>query len=259
MDELIKQVVAKKLRARGKIYKLSENSRLSTQDFGYANKIAGRIYSFVKPLMSRAADRTVYQKILAVVLKLVRSDEVHELGQLRIGYGNILAIKGLQFNARQSWPGFVGWNTEVVCHTADASIDITVPATSTWLFKRYDPRVSKLAVWYEIWKIPFELDEEPARLNTKELFFTPGEKSDARKASFSIAGWDNCLIVVVGAVQSYLWESSGQGDFLTANRSFMASGIIEVFGLREGKLLQDRVEEKSNCPPPEHDEGVDWD
>ncbi len=131
MDELIKKMAAKKLRIKGKAYKLNENSKLSTYDFGYANKIAGRIYSFVKLLMSRSADRTIYQKILSRVMKTVRSDEVHELGKLRIGYGNILALKGLQFNARQSWSGFIAWNTEVACHTKDDSIHITVPSTKT--------------------------------------------------------------------------------------------------------------------------------
>lgn len=258
MDRAIKELISKKLRKNGKDYNLTPNTKLSAQDFSYANKIASQIYRFSKATLPRGLDREVYQKLLTLVMKIVRADEVHELGQLRIGYGNTSCLKGFQLNPRQSWSGYIPWNTLIVCNLKGGHIEITIPETKRWLSKKYNERVSKLAIKYHLFKIPFQLEDEPATLSTKNLYIQPTEEYDEKKTRLDIGGWDNCLVIVVGTVQSYLWETQGNEDYLSMDKSFMGAQFLEVFCLRDDKLIHDRPKEKSHPKQMDEEDGAEW-
>lgn len=258
MEELVKAVVSKKLRIKGNAYNLSENSGKAGIDFGYASKTASRLNKLCKAIVP-SRNRGLYQQLLGKIITLVRADEIHELGQLRIGYGNIQTLKNFQFNERRSWGGYVPWETEVVCDLDESVVKISIPKDKNWSRERYDDRVYKLQVQYHLVKLPFELDEEVATLHTKELIFTPGENGSSKTAKLSIAGWDNCLLLLIGKVDTYLWRLNRQeGYSLSGNRSYRPAAILEVFGLRDGQLLVDRViekEENTQLPP---EDGADW-
>lgn len=258
MEELVKAVVSKKLRIKGSAYNLSENSGKAGIDFGYASKTASRLNKLCKAIVP-SRNRGLYQQLLGKIITLVRADEIHELGQLRIGYGNIQTLKNFQFNERRSWGGYVPWETEVVCDLDESVVKTSIPKDKNWSRERYDDRVYKLQVQYHLVKLPFELDEEVATLHTKELIFTPGENDSSKTAKLSIAGWDNCLLLLIGKVDTYLWRLNRQeGYSLSGNRSYRPAAILEVFGLRDGQLLVDRViekEENTQLPP---EDGADW-
>ena len=258
MEDLIQAVISKKLRIKGHAYNLSENSGKAAIDFGYASKTASRLNKLCKAIVP-SRNRGLYQQLLAKVITLVRADEIHELGQLRIGYGNIQTLKGFQFNGRQSWGGYVPWQTEVVCDLDEAVVQISIPKDKNWSRERYDDRVYKLQVEYHLVKLPFELDDEVATLHTKELIFTPGENGSSKTAKLSISGWDNCLLLLIGKVDTYLWKLNSQTEYaVSGDRYYRPAAILEVFGLRDGQLLVDRVIEKEKNTQLPPDDGADW-
>src|SRR5690606_42024180 len=68
---------------KGNAYNLSENSGKAGIDFGYASKTASRLNKLCKAIVP-SRNRGLYQQLLGKIITLVRADEIHELGQLRI-------------------------------------------------------------------------------------------------------------------------------------------------------------------------------
>lgn len=259
MEHVIRKAVEKKLRKRGKEYRLTENSKMANQDFGYVNKIASKIYRLCKGICPEMLDRGVYQQLIRKVMESVRSDETHELGDLRIGHGPIQSLRHFQLNSKRSWSGYLPFAAKVTCDLEKGQVKIVIPSSSDWLPKKYDPRVSKLSIRFHLLKIPFEWTQEAGVLSTQELLIEPASQTRAKTALLRIDGWDNCALIIVGTVNTYFWEKNDQTrDYITGNKNFFAAEFIEVFGLREGTL----IEAPSPAPPTAsntvQDEGASW-
>lgn len=260
MEDIIKNVVAKSLRKKGSNYKLSESSRKSSADFAYASKISSRIHQYAKKNWRLITDRNVFERLLKVVVSLIMKDEAHEQGKLRLGFGNVAALKFFRFNNKKSFFSLVPWQTIVTYDERKNVVKLSALATDVWSGTAYDPRVNRYVVRYHVLRIPVELSEEFDFDYTKELTCLPNTPTIERNIQFDkTKKWDNCLILVIGEVNTWFKTSSDSEPFKTANTLFMAADILEVFRIRNGELVLDTV----RSTPPQVDEpednGVDWD
>lgn len=258
MDEIIKEVVSQKLRKRGANYSLGENSKLANRDFTYASKISSKIYQYGKKMWPEMTGRPVFNLLTKRVSELVRLDEEHELGQLRIGYGNCSALKDFRWNKKRTFSGIVPWQTEVLYNEAQRGVLVKILDDKLWSRARLNDRISALCIRYHALKLPFELDAEIDFLYSKELQVFPGKEPPAKETVFPLKKWDNCLIVVTGVVRCRLWHPDSKEDYLSNNQAFMAADILEVFRIREGKLIKDVVRESAPVHTPIPEGGTEW-
>lgn len=258
MDELVKKVVSQKLRNRGANYGLSEKSKLANKDFTYASKVSSKIYQHGKRTWPEMAERSVFNRLTKRVSKLVRLDEEHELGQLRLGYGNSSALKDFRWNKKRTFSGIVSWQTEVLYNEEKRDILVKILDDKIWSRAAYNSRIRSLCVHYHVLKIPFELDDEIDFRYTKELQVFPGKEPPAKETTFPIQNWDDCLIIVTGVVRCRLWHPGGKEDYLSNSQAFMAADILEVFRVRDGKLMKDVIRESTPVEKPIPEGGTDW-
>lgn len=258
MDEIIKDVVSQKLRKRGAQYSLSENSKLVNVDFTYASKMSSKIYQYGKKTWPKMAGQPVYNRFTQKVVQLVRLDEEHELGHLRIGYGNSSALKDFRWNKNRTFSGLVPWQTEITYNEGQGAILLRILDDKLWSFASLDKRISSLCIRYHAQKVPFELEDEIDFIYSGELQVFPGKEPPAKKTKFQTPDWDNCLIIVTGVVRCRLWHADGKEDYLSNDRSFMAADILEVFRIRDGKLMKDVVRESIPVQTPIPDGGTKW-
>lgn len=259
MDDIIKEVVSQKLRKRGTHYNLSENSKLANVDFTYASRMGSKIYQHGKKNWPEMAGRPVFNRLAKKVSELVRLDEEHELGQLRIGYGNSSALKDFRWNRKRTFSGLVPWQTEILYHEKQRAVSVKIIDDKLWSFASLDKRVSSLCIRYHALKVPFELDEEIDFIYSKELQVFPGKEPPAKETEFPIGHWDNSLIIVTGVVRCRLWHPDSTEDYLSNSQAFMAADVLEVFRIRNGKLIKDVIQElKPEQTPIGQEGGTGW-
>ncbi len=258
MDEIIKDVVSQKLRKRGAQYNLSENSKLVNVDFTYTSQMSSKIYQHGKKIWPEMAGRPVFNRFAKKVGQLVRLDEEHELGQLRIGYGNSSALKDFRWNKKRTFSGLVPWQTEILYDEGQGAVLLKIIDDKLWSFSSLDKRVSSLCVRYHALKVPFELEDEIDFIYSGELQVFPGKEPPAKETMFPTPNWDNCLIIVTGVVRCRLWHANGKDDYLSNSQAFMAADILEVFRIRDGKLMKDVVRESIPMQTPIPEGGTEW-
>lgn len=258
MDDIIKEVVSQKLRKRGAEYNLNENSQLASEDFIYASKISSKIYQYAKRNWPAMVGRPTFNRLVQKIEELVRRDEEHALGQLRIGYGNSATLKDFRWNKKKAFSSLVPWQTQITYNKRKNEVSVKILKNKLWEYPPYNSRISSLSVQYHALKVPCELKDEIAFQYSKELNVVSGKELPAGKTVFPAVGWDNCLIIVTGVVRCRLWENNGKSDFLTSNLSFMGADILEVFRIRDGKLMKDTVHIPEPKQEPIQEEGTDW-
>ncbi|ERJ57819.1 hypothetical protein [Sphingobacterium paucimobilis] len=258
MDEIIKEVVSQKLRKRGADYNLGENSKLANVDFTYASRVSSKIYQYSKKNWREMTSRSVFNRLTKKVSQLVRLDEEHELGQLRIGYGNSSTLKEFRWNKKRTFYGLVPWQTEIRYREDQRDILVKILDDKLWRVASTDKGISSLCIRYHALKVPFELDDEIDFLYSKELHVFPGKEPPAKETEFSVPDWDNCLIVVTGVVRCRVWHAGGKEDYLSNSQAFMAADILEVFRIRNGKLMKDVVRESTPVQKSTQEGGTEW-
>ncbi|WP_164110956.1 MULTISPECIES: hypothetical protein [Sphingobacterium] len=258
MDEIIKEVVSQKLRKHGASYNLSENSKLANVDFTYASKVSSKIYQYGKKIWPEMANRSVFNRLTKNVGELVRLDEKHELGGLRIGFGNSSALKDFRWNKKRTFSRLVPWQTEIQYKEGQRDILVKILKDKLWSVSSTDKRISSLCIRYHALKVPFELDDEIDFLYSKELQVLPGKEPPAKETKFSVPDWDNCLIIVTGVVRCRLWHADGKEDYLSNSQAFMAADILEVFRIRDGKFMKDVVRESTPVQKSTQEGGTEW-
>jgi len=93
-------------RKKGKDYNLSENSKLAGADFAYSNTLASRIYRQMKIIQDDSAKYESFLRLKKKLYMVIRNDRQHDLGQLKLGYGNINPLKNFRFSPKTSWQTF---------------------------------------------------------------------------------------------------------------------------------------------------------
>ncbi len=258
MDDIIKEVVFQMLRKQGADYNLSENSKLVNEDFSYISKISSKIYKYGKKSWPEMAGRPVFNRLAKKVGQLVRLDEEHELGQLRIGYGNSYAIKDFRWNKRRTFSGLVPWQMGIQYHEKRRAVSVKILDDKLWSFASLDNRISSLCIRYHALKVPFELEEGIDFIYSQELQVFPGKEPPAKETDFSVKKWNNCLIIVTGVVRCRLWHPDSKEDYLSNSQAFMAADILEVFRIRDGKLMKDVIRESAPVLKTIPEGGTKW-
>jgi hypothetical protein len=259
MNELIESIVNRKLRKKGKDYQLHENSARSGSDFAYANSITKRIYGVSKNLVELLRSQSIYRRLQRIVMKALREDEINPLGKLRLGNGNSGVFKGFSFNENRSWDGLVRWLPIITYDEAQNTVSFNIPAQSDSSLQSLPKPISKAEVKFYTLSLPFELDEEYALSATKILTLKPNQGQISRVTNLPLSKMDNCLILIFGIVRCHLWESSGNTDFLSGNKDYLVSDIVEVFRIKDGRLIEDKaVSKRPAVPSVMEDQGSDW-
>lgn len=258
MEDIIKNVISKRIRKRGASYDLNENSKLSSQDFVYANRISSKIYKYSKKCLPTIVNRVDFNRLLKVIYSLVRMDEVHALGHLRLGYGNVSSLKNFRWNKKRSFESMLPWYSPMECAIADKKVKIGLPEIKQWNKQSYDARIRFLCLQFHLIAIPFEPNEAPTYLSSKVLDIAPHVNTSAKSTSFDISNIDNCLIIIMGIARYRLWSTTMDSDFLSYNASYIAADIVAVYRLRDGVLLEDQNYSQSIVPVSNEEEGTDW-
>lgn len=258
MEEYINNFLARKFRKQGKDYRLSDNSKRSGQDFGYANRMASKIYKYVEGPILGFNDRVIFQRLASLIISMLRKDEQNELGQLRLGNGNVGQAEGFRLLEQKQWRNLFPWFPTIVCDLSDQSVKIQVAPITDWPVDFYEPNVKEVHLKLYVVVLPFETTEPSTCSYSKTIDLIPGEPFEGRLTKLSFKGWENCLLFVFGSVRCALQHKGTSEIFVSSNQKLMASDILKVFRLKDGALLEDRELDKPTPNIEPQDDGADW-
>ncbi|MGE8426456.1 MAG: hypothetical protein ACN6O7_01225 [Sphingobacterium sp.] len=243
-------------------YKISQLSRLVNNDFAYSNKLAGRLYKILKPIQQMACSRSTYKEFLDALYKAVRNDQSHDLGSLRLGYGDVSDLKGFRFSAKTSLGKFF-INTPVADFKEEKkSIEIRVPLGSLRKFACIHERLSKLQI--KIYCIAIQINDQNdiATYASKDLELLNDHSRKERTVHFPLKDSEHAVILCLATVRSWLTVLDGAEQFLSNDTSLMTAEMFDVLLIRDGKKIVFPKEDSNDMLPPNSandDSEIDWD
>lgn len=260
MEELINQFLSRKFRKQGKAFRLAENSKLSGQDFAYANRMASMFYRHAKQIIPNLKDRNTFQRIVKLMLTMLRQDDHNELGELRLGNGNVGKAEGFRLLTERIWEDLYPGLPEITCKTEGSLVEITIMPFVNWPAGFYTPNVRKVHLQFHVILLPFQTDEPSGYLQSKPMVLELGQPVKRASTQMKYEDGENCLLFVVGSISCSIQSATNNDVFLSINRKYRAAEVLKVFRIKNGILLNDQFQEDHKPTPktePE-DEGTDW-
>ncbi|MDM1293809.1 hypothetical protein HX021_05815 [Sphingobacterium sp. N143] len=249
-------------RKQGKDYNVSELSQLAGDDFKYTNKLASRLYKLLKPIQERSCDRFTYTRLQKALYKAVRNDQSHDLGSLRLGYGDVSSLKGFRFSLKTSLGKFFVNNPASKFDKGKNSIEVRVPLDSLQKFENINSRLAKLVI--KLYCIVIQInDRNDMEIHvSKNLELQRDHVRKDRTVSFSLGDRQDVVILCLCTIRCWLMEANEKDTFLSNDATLMATELVDAILIRDGELLTFSQEDSNDLLPPlrsnDGDE-IDWD
>lgn len=248
-------------RKKGKNYRLSENSKLTGADFGYTRKLASQIYKIMQLIQNESCKNDTYTRFSKVLYKVVRNDQVHELGKLQLGYGNVAPLKGFRFFKKTNWHNFFMNKPTAELDIEKGAIRFAIPPIFVGEFNKFPKRMRKVIIKMHCIQISVG-DENIIELNSsKELVMTGVDNINSRSVYFAVKDSVNVVVLCIATVRIWLHSLDSKEEFLSFDSKFMTAEIFDALVIHDGQLCHFEEEEFSDVKPPEFpnlDEEVDW-
>lgn len=249
-------------RKKGGDYDLSENSRLAAQDFAYSNKLAKRIYPVFKIIQARACSRSTYSNLSKRIYSAVRNDRSNDLGCLRIGYGSLAPLIGLRFSSNSSWQTFFINKPHIVFDTDSSSLMVCLPEIRSRDMKKKSSRISKIGIQLHLICIDVDREEHIKHIQSKLLLWSIDGDMPSRTAKFALNVSKDKVLLLVAAVNCWLFDPSGIDEFKSNDARYIAAECLAALLIKDGKLqVFNDQESPVQCHPHDFDgsDDVDWD
>lgn len=240
-------------------YNLSENSRLAGIDFVYSNKIASKIYAKMKVLEKDSCQSDTYSRLKKVLYQAVRNDQVHELGQLQLGFGDLRSLKGFRFSKKTSWNTFFMNNPTAKFDQEKARVGLAIPTIYAREFNRFPEKTSKAVLRFHCIYVSLNGECIIESRSSKELVVRDGVNS--RSVYFPIKETSTILILCIGSVHTWLFSNNLESEFLSRNNLFMTAEIFDALLIQDGKLCHFEENKLPDINPPEYpdaNDDLDW-
>jgi hypothetical protein len=243
-------------------YNISQLSRLVNDDFAYSNKLAGRLYKILKPIQQMACTRSTYKDFLDALYKAVRNDQSHDLGSLRLGYGDVSDLKGFRFSAKTSLRKFFINNPVADFKEGMKSVEIRVPLESLLKFASVHERLSKLQI--KIYCITIQVNDrnDIGVYASKDLELLIDHSRKERAVHFPLKDSEHAVILCLATVRSWLTALDDAEQFLSNDTALMTAEMFDAMLIRDGKrIVFPKEDSNAMLPPIQDDDGgeIDWD
>lgn len=248
-------------RKKGKDYNLSDNSKLTSIDFSYSRKLASRIYSILKILENEPRQTDTFSRFANQVYQAVRNDQLHELGQLKLGYGSVESLRNFRFSKKNSWQSFFRNYPTADFQSDKGEVCLTMPPTYAREFHLFPERASKVIVRMHCIQISIDNENRLEHCSSKELIITNDEDRDSRSIRFSIKDKPNVLLLCLASVRVWLVSAQGEDEFLSNNKVYMTAEIFDALLIRDGQLCHFVEQKLPDITPPmssDSDDELDW-
>lgn len=247
-------------RKRGTDYPVSKKSQLAGDDFGYSNALCSRLYGELKPIQRMACTRSTYRGLQDRLYQAIRNDRVHELGSLRLGYGDVSPLKGFRFSEKISLNRFFINSPVVHFNPQKSSVEMQIDLNSLRSFEDIHDRLVKLVL--KMFCIVIQVDDknEIRGHASKDLELSQDHIREKRTALFSLPDTRDAVILCMGTVRCWLSSPDAQDEFLSNNTNLMTGEVIEAILVRDGErvVFEDKVSTELKPPIQPHDDDVDW-
>ncbi|UIR56071.1 hypothetical protein LZQ00_17630 [Sphingobacterium sp. SRCM116780] len=248
-------------RKKGKDYNLSENSKLTANDFAYSAKLASSIYKVFKSLQRESCKSDTFSRFKKVVYQTIRNDQEHMLGQLRLGYGSVSPLKGFRFSKKSNWQSFFLNYPTIYFDAQKGEVRIAIPPILIHDFNKFPSRISKIIMKMHCFQVAIDSENTIEFNSSKDLLLQQGDNMPSRSVVFSTKNKADVLLLCVGTLQTWLLSADGQEEFLSYNSSLMTAEIMDALLIRDGQLCSFAEERLDDLKPPilpvTNDE-VDW-
>lgn len=248
-------------RKKGKDYNLSENSKLAGVDFAYSNTVASRIYKQMKIIQDDSAKYDAFLRLKKKLYMAVRNDCEHDLGQLKLGYGNIKPLNNFRFSKKTNWQTFFMNYPTANFDVEKGELCISTPPILARELDTLPERVRKVILKMHIIKVAIDDENTVDVSSSKELVIVKGDDVESRSVIFSIKNRPNVLLLCVATVRMWFLSTDHKEEFLTLNTKYMTAEIFDAILIRNGQICKFEEETNKESHPPEFpdsDEELDW-
>ncbi|MBD1424257.1 hypothetical protein [Sphingobacterium arenae] len=121
--------------------------------------------------------------------------------------------------------------------------------------------ISRIEIIFHTIVLNLEQPKEKERtVHTKPVFVSPDDKDRSLRTSLQQDLFTDSLILIIGVARYHLFKRAGTEERVSGRALYNATDIMEVFHLRNGKLLRNAPISRHSLPPKEPDlgEGSSW-
>jgi len=241
-------------------YSVSEYSKLTGCDFAYNNRLSSRLYDMLKVIQRIACNRSTYIRLQGALYKAVRDDRIHDLGSLRLGYGDVSPLKGFRFSLKTSLGRFFMNAPVAEFNEEKNSLEMRISLRSLHRFSNVQERLAKLLI--KMYCIVIQVNEQNnmAIHASKDLELLSDHPPEDRSIFFPLQGSENAVVLCLVTVRSWLTTPDGTDQFLSNDSTLMTGEVFDAMLIRDGKRVIFPKEVSKGIPPPIQpvDNEIDW-
>lgn len=242
-------------------YNINKFSHLAGNDFAYNNILSSCLYKVLKPIQPMACNRSTYIRLQNALYKAIRNDRTHDLGSLRLGYGDVSALKGFRFSPKTSLGKFFVNMPVADFKEEKKSVEIRVSLKSLRKFASVHERLSKLQI--KIYCIAIQVNDrnDIAVYASKDLELLSDHNRKERAILFPLKDSKHAIILCLATVRSWLKTHDAKELFLSNDTALMTAEVIDVMLIRDGKHIRFPKEDAKDISPPPilpDDDEIDW-
>ncbi|PRD48833.1 hypothetical protein [Sphingobacterium haloxyli] len=260
MDDLINKFISKKLRKKGQDYQLSENSRVTAQDFGQLSTIASKIYQHLTTLSPRLKAGSTFNELVALLREMRNRDQTLS-NEAVDEYTHINILEGFPLNKRASWNTILPWRPQISFDIDRLEVKVTLPQQKNWTLQSYPPRLSRIGMTFHLIVINrTDPKEKAATAHTTMVFENPPKEGKSLTTAMRPDLFKDSLIIVIGKAQYYLFNMQATKDGPSEHNRYNATDIMATFHVRNGTLLKNKPVAHKPFPLPRFDpsSGSEW-
>jgi len=228
---------------RSKPYALSEESKKSAHEFACAIKTASKLLQLLKPFVPSGQGRTVFNKLSAQLLRIIRSGPEEHKGKRQISDGDIRLLHGFQLNPYKALDSFMYFSPLIDLFPLERHLTISLPELHADLFKTPE-KACGIALNFLVSILPSEGDS-PLPLVSEDLEFAYSSgRLSAKTIRFPLPYFPAYTLLV--SMKAHFRIGNRNDSFLSGNRLHYAASILRAVYIKDG-LIQE-VPQVSSTP-----------
>jgi|GEM_PF-1472733 len=225
-------------------YNLSDASRKTSAEFGYASHVSAIIFKAIKTILRGSSGKIIYNKLCSVAVDIINTAPTALKGKRKLYDGNVALLKGFQLNPARRLDGLLNFVPGIEVVPKKEAI-IRIPNVTD---RNFNPpkRADSIALKFFGFIIDIENNlagwqQETADLlievktNTLSKRLPPVELSGKKKIRLDLQGADNCLLLISMSASYYIFNPGGE-SFLSGNKQHFAAEIVEAVYIKDGEL-----------------------
>ncbi|MNK69425.1 hypothetical protein D3C87_888130 [compost metagenome] len=225
----------RKQTVKGKDYPLSANSKLASLEFSKAANWASQIYAVLKLHERHLCDRSVFQKLNQLLVKVYATDDTHALGAKKLFAGDVEMLTKLRLGHFGEWNVRLGIGVGIKMEPSTGKATITISKFILSANQLVD-RARQTAMRFYV----YLLDEEKELLKvevTDDLLVDFNIAYKEIEAKFDFPPVSNGVLLLLGVHQFYLATTDLRAVFASSDRRYYQANFMQALAIKDGKLF----------------------